>query len=96
MFYPDLLWQLLQVCCDGWLTAHFLLLSRTPFGSPIGPWGLHSHKTALLPLLITTPESQESGSECRARRPSQCLWSRVHLGSGQVDLILTHLSLLGI
>ncbi|TKS73270.1 RCC1 domain-containing protein 1 [Collichthys lucidus] len=31
------------------------------------------HNTTLLSLLIPTPEGQESGTECRARCPPQCL-----------------------
>lgn len=78
-------------------TVYFRLLSysRTPSESPIGTWGLHSHQTSPLPLLIPTPESQESGPGSRARHPSLCHRSCVHLGTGQVELILTHLSLIG-
>lgn len=83
----NLLWQLLQVYCDKRFKSTLpppLLLSRYTSESPISPWRLHSHKTSLLPLSITSPESQESGSGCRACRPPQCHRSCVHLGTGQV------------
>lgn len=38
--------------------------SRFPLESTSGPPRLHSHKTALLPLLISTSESQEPCAEC--------------------------------
>lgn len=57
---------------------------RPPLESAPGPWRLHSHKTTLISLLIATSESQESCTEWRARRAAQCLWSGVHLGTGQV------------
>lgn len=70
--------------------------SRRPLESAPGPWRLHSHQTTLLSLLIATSESQESCTEWRARRAAQCLWSGVHLGTGQVGRTNTPLSVLEI
>lgn len=44
--------------------ACFSSASRISLESTSGPWRLHSHKTALLPRLITTSESQEPCTEC--------------------------------
>lgn len=69
---------------------------RRPLESAPGPWRLRSHQAALLSLLIATSESQESCTEWRARRAAQCLWSGVHLGTGQVGRTNTPPSVLGI
>lgn len=68
------------------------LAPRPPLGSAPGPWRLHRHKTTLLSPPIATSESQECGTEWRARLAAQCLWRGVHLGTGQVDGTNTPLS----
>lgn len=64
---------------------------RLSFESASGAWRLYSHKSTSLSTLIPTFESQECSSECRTCNSPQCHWSCVHLGTGQVDFILTSL-----
>lgn len=68
------------------------LAPRPNLESAPGPWRLHRHKTTLLSPLIATSESQESCIEWWARLAAQCLWSGLHLGTGQVDWTNTPLS----
>lgn len=70
---------------------YMLFIFRLSFESAPGAWRLHRHKSPSLSTVIPTFESQEYSSECRTCNSSQCHWSCVLLGTGQVGFILTSL-----